>query len=80
MHQQPIVIVPVRFRLRELFDEAGISQSDAARQSGISFATINRLCTNVTRQVHLDVLEQLAKLLKIEPGDLLEREPKGRRK
>ncbi|MBA3340608.1 MAG: helix-turn-helix transcriptional regulator [Gemmatimonadaceae bacterium] len=49
---------------------AGISQSDAARQSGVSFATINRLCTNVTRQVHLDVLEQLAKLLKVEPGDL----------
>ncbi len=71
--------MPVRFRLRELLEEAGISQSDAARQSGLSFATINRLCTNATRQVHLDVLEQLAKLLKIVPGDLLELEPKRRK-
>ncbi len=67
-----MVLLPVRFRLRELLEEAGISQSDAARQSGLSFATINRLCTNATRQVHLDVLEALARMLKVEPGDLLE--------
>ncbi len=72
MPQQTPELMPVRFRLRELLEEAGISQSDAARQSGLSFATINRLCTNVTRQVHLDVLEQLAKLLEVAPGDLLE--------
>ncbi len=72
MPQETMVVVPVKFRLRELLEEAGISQSDAARQSGRSFATINRLCTNATRQVHLDALEQLAKLLKVQPGDLLE--------
>ncbi len=72
MTHQPMVLLPVRFRLRELLEEAGISQSDAARQSGLSFATINRLCTNATRQVHLDVLEALARMLKVEPGDLLE--------
>lgn len=80
MDQQSTGLVPVKFRLRELLEEAGISQSDAARQSGLSFATINRLCTNATRQVHLDVLEKLAKLLHIEPGDLLERASKRQRK
>lgn len=64
--------MPVRFRLKELLEEAGISQSEAGRASGVSYATINRMCTNATRQVSLDVLDQLAKFLHVEPGSLLE--------
>jgi len=64
--------MPVRFRLKELLEEAGISQSEAGRASGVSYATINRMCTNATRQVSLEVLDQLARFLKCEPGDLLE--------
>lgn len=63
--------MPVRFTLRELLEKRGISQTDAARLSGVSFATINRMCTNATRQVSLDVLDQLAKFLRVDPGDLL---------
>jgi DNA-binding Xre family transcriptional regulator len=72
MPSQPVTLLPVRFRLKELLEEAGVSQSEAARRSGVSFATINRMCTNATRQVSLDVLDQLAKYLKCAPGDLLE--------
>lgn len=61
----------VKFRLRELLETAEISQSEAARLSGVSFATINRMCTNATRQVSLDVLGSLAKMLKCDPGDFL---------
>jgi DNA-binding Xre family transcriptional regulator len=64
--------MPVRFRLKELLEEAGISQSEAGRASGVSYATINRMCTNATRRVSLDILDQLARFLKCEPGDLLE--------
>ncbi len=64
--------MPVRFRLRQLLEDAGISQTDAARLSGVSYATINRMCTNATRQVSLEVLDALAKMLKCAPGDLLE--------
>jgi DNA-binding Xre family transcriptional regulator len=63
--------MPVRFRLKELLKEAGISQSEAGRESGVSYATINRMCTNATRQVSLDVLDQLAKFLRCDPGDLI---------
>lgn len=80
MTSLPFETMPVRFRLRELLEKAGISQSEASRTSGVSFATINRMCTNATRQVSLDVLDQLAKFLKCEPGDLLESEPKRRGK
>lgn len=70
----------VTFRLREALEEAGISQSEASRQSGVSFATVNRMCTNATRQVSLDVLDALCGMLKVQPGALftLERERKVR--
>ena len=64
----------VRFRLREVLDEAGIGQSELSRSSGVSFATINRMCTNATRQVSLDVLEDLCAALKVEPAHLIVRD------
>jgi DNA-binding Xre family transcriptional regulator len=73
-------VVAVTFRLREVLDAAGISQSEASRRSGVSFATINRMCTNATRQVSLDVVDALCGMLGVEPGELLEREGKRRRK
>ena len=64
----------VRFRLREVLEEAGIGQSELSRSSGVSFATINRMCTNATRQVSLDVLEDLCAALKVEPADIIVRD------
>lgn len=64
----------VRFRLREVLDEAGIGQSELSRTSGVSFATINRMCTNATRQVSLDVLEDLCAALKVDPADIIVRD------
>jgi putative transcriptional regulator len=63
----------IRFRLRELLEEVGVNQSELSRNSGVSFATINRMCTNATRQVSLDTLDRLATTLKCEPADLLSR-------
>ena len=63
----------VTFRLRELLEKKGVSQSEAARISGVSFATINRMATNATRQVSLDVIERLCGALRIEPGELFRR-------
>lgn len=68
------------FRLREVLEERGINQSEAARQSGVSFATINRMCTNATRQISLDVLDQLCTWLGVSVGDLIEWKGKARRK
>lgn len=71
-------LLPTRFRLRELLEAAGISQSDFARQADVSFATINRLCTNATGQVSLETLDKVAAALGVEPGELLERDTKRR--
>jgi DNA-binding Xre family transcriptional regulator len=71
-----------RFRLAELLDAATppMSQSELARRSGVSLVTINAIANNRTRQVKLDTLDALSKALGVEPGELLEREPKRRGK
>lgn len=69
---------PAEFRLQELIDEHGTTQSALARDSGVSFATINRMCGNVTAQVSLETLDKLARALGVEPGDLI-RGTRGKR-
>jgi DNA-binding Xre family transcriptional regulator len=66
-------MTPARFRLQELLDEREISQSELSRTSGVSFATISRMCRNVTAQVSLETLDKLAVALKVEPGDIIVR-------
>jgi DNA-binding Xre family transcriptional regulator len=76
-----------RFRLREILEEVGVGQSQLSRESGVSFSTINRMCTNATEQVSLKTLDSISSTLarltgrKFEPGELIERVPekKGKR-
>lgn len=71
-----------RFRLAELLEAAGpsMNQSELARRSGVSIVTINSIANNRTKQVSLATLDSIARVLGIEPGELLEREPKKRSK
>ena len=71
----------VRFRLQELIDQKGTSQTALSRDSGVSFTTISRMCRNVTAQVSLETLGRLARALgdDVHPGDLMEFAPDARR-
>lgn len=71
--------MPTVFRLRDLLAKLGVSQSELARLSGLSFATINRLSTNATTQVSLVTLDKIASVLKVEPGELIVREKRARK-
>ena len=76
-----VLEMPVRFRLDELLSERQppIGQSELARESGVSFATINGIANNRTGQVSLETLDKLSSALsrllkrKVEPGELVER-------
>ena len=81
-------LVPVRFRLDALLVESGLSQRELAARSGISPTIVNRMANNLAAQVSLKTLDSLSAVLseeigrRVEPGELLEREPepkKGRR-
>ncbi len=76
---ETLTAMTARFRLLELLEEAGMSQTDLARSSGISMVTINRMCANKTAQVALKTLDAIANVLRVDPGDLIEGE-KGAKK
>ncbi len=57
-----------------------MSQSELARQSGVHFVTVNRICRNVTKRVDLETLDRLSAVLGCEPGDLIERVKKRPRR
>lgn len=71
--------VATRFRLDALLEAAGMSQTELQRRSGIAYSTINNIVLNKARQISLDTLDALSEALGCEPGDLVERESKGRR-
>lgn len=80
MYEAPLV--PTRFRLREQLaaHEPPMSQSELARRSGVSLVTINAIANNRTTRVDLETLDAICSVLKVRPGDLLEKsERKGRR-
>jgi DNA-binding Xre family transcriptional regulator len=78
------VLVPVRFRLDALLAESGLSQRELAARSGVSPTIVNRMANNLAEQVALKTLDSLSATLSealgrvVEPGELLEREPKRR--
>jgi DNA-binding Xre family transcriptional regulator len=57
-----------------------MTQTELHRKSGVAYSTINGLALNKARQVSLDTLDALSQVLGCEPGELLVRDPKFRRR
>lgn len=70
-------------KLRELREQAGLTQVELAKAVGIEQTHISRLELNKRQAIGFDLLGRLCDALDCEPGDLLKREGKrgkGRRK
>jgi transcriptional regulator with XRE-family HTH domain len=63
----------VRLTLRTLREAKGLTQQQLAEAIGVRQATISDLETGKSRRIDLDLIEQLARVLGVKPGDLLER-------
>jgi putative transcriptional regulator len=70
---------PLQLRLRELREARGLTQAQLADAAGVRRATISDLENGATRQDTLDLIDRLCAALKVEPGELIVREKKGRR-
>ncbi len=74
----------MRLRLPELLEERGMTAYglEAASKGRISMSAAYRLCRRRGKMRYLDtqILEVLCEVLEIEPGELLERTPRRRRK
>lgn len=69
----------VRFRLRELLAERGMSQTDLQIKTGLAYSTVNDLFNNKPRRVELETLDVLCEVLDCSIADLLERIPEKKR-
>jgi DNA-binding Xre family transcriptional regulator len=65
-----------RFRLQKFVDarKPRMSQSELARQSGVSFAIVNGIANNRAAQVSLSTRDALWCVFECAPGDLMERD------
>jgi len=71
--------VAVRFRLRELLAERGMSQTELQTRTRLAYSTVNDLFNNKPRRVELETLDVLCEVLDCSIGDLLERVPDKKR-
>ena len=63
----------VKYRLKEVLKEKGVSQGKLSRMTNVSLSTIQRLSAEgSTYNVSLDVLEKIAKALGVKIADLYE--------
>ena len=67
-----------RLRIRTLRERAGLTQAQLADRAGVRQATISELESGKDRRL-LEVIDKLARALKVEPGELLERAPRRRK-
>ena len=63
----------VKYRLKEVLKEKGVSQGKLSRMADVSLSTIQRLSIEgSTYNVSMDVLERIAKALGVKISDLYE--------
>lgn len=65
--------MPVRWRLREIAEPERWSARKIAEATGLAYNTVWGIWANKSRRADLDTLDAISKLLKIEPGQLMER-------
>ena len=60
-----------RWRLREIAEPERWNARKIALATGLAYNTVWGIWTNVSKRADLDTLDKLARLLKVEPGQLI---------
>ena len=61
----------LRLRVSEIAEAKGINRSQLQLRSGVTLPLLTRYWNNKTTEVKLDALERIARVLEVDPGDLL---------
>jgi putative transcriptional regulator len=69
----------IRVRLRYLLEKRGMAQTELQARSGLGYSTINALYHEKTERIEFATLEKLCDVLECEVGEILERNPEGKR-
>lgn len=69
-------MTPLRIQVKALRVDRGLSQLELADAANVRQSLISEIENGQTKRISLDALDRIAKVLGVEPGSLLEREPK----
>jgi putative transcriptional regulator len=67
----------VRLRLPEILTSKGMTQTECAKQTGLSRNAVSKLCNNPS-QISMETIDVLCKALGIEPADLFTYSPENK--
>lgn len=62
----------IRFRLKEVLFEKGMSQTELSQKSGVGESAISNICNNKNERVDLNTIYKLVKTLEIDFNTLME--------
>jgi putative transcriptional regulator len=68
-------MMTVRWRVRELAEPERWSARKLAEAADLAYGTVWPIWNGKAKRVDLETLDALCRVLKVEPGDLLRREP-----
>ena len=68
-------MMAVRWRLKEIAEPERWSARKIAEATGLAYNTVWGIWANRSKRADLDTINTLAQLLKVEPGQLIERVP-----
>lgn len=71
--------MPIRFRVRELLEKNGMTQTELQLRTGLAYSTISDLYHNKARRIDVGTLDALCTALACEVGDVLEYLPERQR-
>lgn len=64
--------MPMRYHLKALLADAGMTQKSLSESTGIRPPTISAICLGTVKQLPIAGLEKICAVLNCQPGDILE--------
>ena len=64
--------MPLKYRLKVLLAEKGMTQKELSEATGIRAPTISAICVGSVKQFPVSAIEKLCKVLDCQPGDIME--------
>jgi putative transcriptional regulator len=73
-NNKEVIIMPVKFRLKVLLAQKGMTQKELAQITGIRAPTISAICNGTIKEIPVGVLSKICIALGCQPGNILEYE------
>ena len=64
--------MPIKFRLKVLLAERGMTQKQLADMTGIRPPTISAICLGTEKEFPIGAIDKICKALNCQPGDIME--------